>query len=111
MEAKSKEININAGKGSGSIETSSDLQIAIRVISENDIKNFDIEPSYYRECQEKGITFLSLSILKNREGLYTKVILELNQNTLRITESGSNFEKEKVKEAVKELMNRDNMFN
>jgi len=97
MEAlkKSDRLSLFSGKGSGEVENSSNVVLALeKITAENfpifkyneSIINANIVNSYY----ESGINLLCLSILKNRRGGYVQSILEYDRKNLRIKESDLN---------------------
>ena len=97
MEAlkKSDRLSLYSGKGSGEVENSSNVVLALEKITieyfkifgyKEDVINSDIVNSYF----EKGITLLCLTILKNRRGGYLQSILEYDRRNLRMIESKLN---------------------
>lgn len=94
MEAlkKSDRLSLFSGKGSGEVENSSNVVLALEKITEEnynifkyreDVINADIVKGYY----EKGINLLCLTILKNRRGGYIQNIIEFDRRNCRMTES------------------------
>jgi len=97
MEAlkKSDRLSLFSGKGSGEVENSSNVVLALeKITAENyqifkykeDVMNEDLINRYY----ENGKNLLCLTILKNRRGGYIQSILEYDRRNLRIIESNLN---------------------
>lgn len=97
MEAlkKSDRLSLFSGKGSGEVENSSNVVLALEKITSNNFKIFKYDENIINENVidsyfETGINLLCLTILKNRRGGYLQSILEYDRRNLRIIESSLN---------------------
>jgi len=92
---KSDRLSLFSGKGSGEVENSSNVVLALEKITYENYKIFGYDDKVlnYEEIEKRiktGFNLLCLSILKNRRGGYIQSILEYNRYNLRITESELN---------------------
>lgn len=92
---KSDRLSLFSGKGSGEVENSSNVVLALEKITYENYKIFGYDEKIlnYEEIEKRiksGFNLLCMSILKNRRGGYTQVILEYNRYNLRISESDLN---------------------
>jgi hypothetical protein len=92
---RDERISLFSAKSSGELENSSSIVMALEKITEKNYKIFGynsdtINPDVIQQYNEKSISFLCLSLLKNRRGGTAQSLLEMDRRSLRITESKLN---------------------
>lgn len=92
---KSDRLSLFSGKGSGEVENSSNVVLALEKITEDNFRMFGysekvLNVEEIQNLDEAGYYLLCLNILKNRRGGYIQSMLEYDKRNLRITESKLN---------------------
>ena len=92
---RDERISLFSAKSSGELENSSSIVMSLEKITEKNYKIFGynsetLNSETIQEYNNKSISFLCLSLLKNRRGGTAQALLEMERRSLRITESKLN---------------------
>jgi DNA-binding transcriptional MerR regulator len=106
---KDERISLFSAKSSGELENSSSIVMALEKITDRNYKLFGydtavLNPDVIHQYNEKSISFLCLSLLKNRRGGTAQSLLEMSRRSLRITESKLNPDLVTQKKLIDELV-------